>query len=33
MEKAQEAAESLRSCCTFSAEPVQRPAFIKDIVL
>lgn len=33
MEKAQEAAESLRACCTFSAEPVQRPTFIKDIIL
>lgn len=33
MEKAQEAAESLRTCCTFSAEPVRRPAFIKDIIL
>ena len=33
MEKAQEAAESLRACCTFSAEPVRRPTFIKDIIL
>ncbi len=33
MEKAQEAAESLRACCTFSAEPVRRPAFIKDIIM
>ena len=33
MEKAQEAAESLRACCTFSAEPVRRPKLIKDIVL
>ena len=33
MEKAQEAAESLRTCCTFSAEPVRRPKLIKDIIL
>jgi len=33
MEKAQEAAESLRACCTFSAEPVRRPKLIKDIIL
>ena len=32
MEKAQEAAELLRACCTFSDEPVQRPAFIKAII-
>jgi len=33
MEKAQEAAESLRACCTFSAEPIRRPKLIKDIIL
>ncbi len=32
MEKAQEAADLLRACCTFSDEPVQRPAFIKAII-
>ena len=32
MEKAQEAAELLRACCTFADEPVQRPAFIKAII-
>ena len=32
MEKAQEAAELLRACCSFSDAPVQRPAFIKAIV-
>ena len=32
MEKAQEAAELLRACCSFSDMPVQRPAFIKAIV-
>lgn len=32
MEKAQEAAESLRTCCTFSDTPVQRPQLIKDIL-
>ena len=33
MEKALKAAEDLRACCTFSAEPVRRPKLIKDIVL
>ena len=32
MEKAQEAAELLRACCSFSDAPVQRPAFIKAII-
>ena len=32
MEKAQEAAELLRACCSFSNAPVQRPAFIKAII-
>lgn len=32
MEDAQIAAERLRSCCTFSDRPVQRPDFIKTIV-
>ena len=32
MDKAQEAAELLRACCSFSDEPVQRPAFIKAII-
>ena len=32
VEKAQEAAALLRECCTFSDTPVQRPAFIKDII-
>ncbi len=31
-EKAKEAAALLRDCCTFSAEPVERPAFIKAII-
>ena len=32
MEKAQEAADSLRECCRFSDAPVQRPPFIKGII-
>ena len=32
MEKAQEAAELLRACCSFSDAPVRRPAFIKAII-
>ena len=32
MEKAQEAADSLRKCCRFSDMPVQRPPFIKEII-
>ena len=32
MEKAQEAAELLRACCSFSDAPVQCPAFIKAII-
>ena len=32
MEKAQEAAELLRACYSFSDAPVQRPAFIKAII-
>ena len=32
MEKALEAAELLRGCFELSDEPVQRPAFIKDII-
>ena len=31
-EKAEEAARLLRACCTFSDEPVERPAFIKAII-
>ena len=31
-EKAEEAARLLRACCTFSEEPVERPAFIKAII-
>ena len=31
-DKAQQAAELLRGCFTLSAEPVERPAFIKGIV-
>ena len=31
-EKALEAAELLRACCSFSDAPVQRPAFIKGII-
>ena len=31
-EKAEEAARFLRACCTFSEEPVERPAFIKAII-
>ena len=31
-EKALEAAELLRACCSFSDTPVQRPAFIKGII-
>ena len=31
-EKAEEAAQLLRACCTFSDEPVERPAFIKAII-
>ena len=31
-EKAQEAAELLRACCTFSDAPVERPAFIKAVI-
>ena len=31
-EKAEEAARLLRVCCTFSDEPVERPAFIKAII-
>ena len=31
-EKAEEAARLLRECCTFSDEPVERPAFIKAII-
>ena len=32
LEKAEEAAELLRGCCELSDEPVERPAFIKDII-
>ena len=32
MEKAREAADLLRACCTFSDTAVQRPAFIKAII-
>ena len=31
-EKAREAAELLRACCTFSDTPVERPKFIKEII-
>ena len=31
-EKAKQAAELLRGCFELSAEPVERPAFIKDII-
>ncbi len=31
-EKAEEATRLLRACCTFSDEPVERPAFIKAII-
>ena len=31
-EKAREAAELLRACCSFSAEPVERPALIKAVI-
>ena len=29
---AEEAAALLRACCTFSDEPVERPAFIKAVI-
>ena len=32
VEKAREAADLLRACCSFSDTPVQRPAFIKAII-
>ena len=32
MEKAEQAAALLRDCFELSAEPVERPAFIKDII-